>query len=109
MVQQKTILDVKKELTNRVEELSPIVNGLENYEPYRQLLKLWDNTNKIADNSWHMTFDPQKLNELRITKYAALALINTIPNMKDELNRIQEELVKLNNPDLMVNKDYDPD
>lgn len=105
----KTHLELEKELTDRINQLSPIVNGLENHEPFRQLLKLWSDTERIADSSWHLLQDPAKLNELRITKFSALALVNAVPNMKHELEKLQEELIKLRNPDLMILKDVDND
>ena len=105
--QERTIQQIETELIKEIETLSFIVNGLENYEPFRRLLNIFNETIIACDNNWHLIADLNKLNELRISKLAANSLVNTVSNLKDRLEKFQNELITLRNPDDIVNKDYD--
>lgn len=106
---EKSMHQLEEELISRVAELSYIVNGLEGHEPYQKMVASFLRTRESIDANWHLISDPLKLQELRVTKYAVEELINYIPNAKADLERCQLELGKLQNPDDVVNKDYDPE
>lgn len=108
-VQDREIVEVEQELISRIGDLSVIVDGLEHHAPFLKLIETFQRTVKSIDSVWHMTIDPQKLNELRITKFAADEIINYISIAKQERQKLQMELAKLENPDLIINKDYDTD
>ena len=107
MVKQKPIEELESEITQRIGELDFIVNGLENYAPYQALTSSIEKTIKGIDDTWHLITDPKQYNELRTTKMAALEITQYIHIAKAELSKLREELVKLQNPDDFVNKDYD--
>ena len=99
--------ELEEELIRRIDEGGYIVNGLEKHEPYLKLIEIFKQTRQQIDDTWHLVSDPAKLSELRVTKFAANTLIDFIPNLKGDVDRFQQELVKLQNPDEFVNKDYD--
>lgn len=105
LVNQKSERDYQDFLISQIDELSVIVNGLDNYAPFNKLIEKWKKTNEAIDSSWHLFTDLNKLNEARITKFAAMELINCIESLKSDLNKAQTELVKLQNPDEFINKD----
>ncbi len=104
---ERSLQEHKNEVVKRIEELSYIVNGLENHDPFIRLLKLWEGTKKSIDDTWHLVGDFNKLAELRITKMAAVDLIRIVPNMKHDLEMLQKQLIELDNPDQNIKKDYD--
>jgi len=102
------IQELEEELIVRIERMRFIISGLEGYKPFEEVLEMFRETRKNIDENWHLLNDITKLNELRMTKMAVNTLIEYIPNLKNDLNRYQEELIKLQNPDEIINKDYDP-
>jgi len=106
---EKTIAEYENDLVRRIDELSYIINGLENYGPYSRVVEMFKVTRTSIDDNWHLIADPVKISELRMTKYAVNTLIDYIPSLKQDLEKLQVELVKLQNPDDVINKDVDND
>lgn len=104
---QKTEQDFENFLVAQVDELNFIIDGLENNPSFNMLVDKWKKTNESLDNSWHLLNDPIKFNEARITKFAAMELINCISTLKNDLARAETELFKLRNPGEFINKDVD--
>lgn len=104
----KTVQQVEEDYVNRIEELSYMINGLENYQPFEKALDRFRRTVKNIDDNWHFVFDPAKLHEIRVSKFASSSILSFVDDLKGELEKIQKELIILRNPDLVVNKDYDP-
>lgn len=94
-------------LLNKIEDLRSIVTGLENHAPFLKLIEMWKETRDRIDDNWHFITDPVKMNEARITKFAANDLINIIDIMKSDLSRAEIELYKLQHPDEHIQKDYE--
>lgn len=101
--------EIEKYLVETIQELSYLVNGLENHGPFLKLVERWQKTNESLDASWHLFGDPVKFNEARVTKFAAMELIDCVAHLKAELGRAELEMAKLRNPTDIVNKDYDPE
>lgn len=104
----KTVQQVEEDYVNRIEELSYMINGLENYQPFEKVLDRFRRTRKNIDDNWHLILDPAKLHEVRVSKLAANSILSFVDDLKGELEKIQKELIILRNPDFVVNKDYDP-
>jgi hypothetical protein len=49
----------------------------------------------------------EDLEEMRITKLAVMSILNVLDNYRFDLKKAQEELIKLDNPKDLINKDYD--
>lgn len=107
MVQDNSMAAYEAEILKKIERSQVIFEGLQGYTPFLMMLDDFKDTIKSIDDGWHLFTDINKLNELRITKFAAVSIINVLDNYKHDLVRAQEELVKLQNPDKIVNKDYD--
>ena len=108
MSQNKTLAEVEESFVKRIEELSYLVNGLDNYDPYLKAIDRFKQTRDDIDRNWHLVMDKNKLDEIRLSKMAANSIINFVNDLKYELEMLQKELIMLRNPDLVVNKDYDP-
>lgn len=103
----REVAELENELIRRIEQASYIIDGLRDNGPYKAMVGVFKETRDAIDATWHLVGDPTKLAELRMTKMAAETLINYIPNMEADRRRLQEELVKMQNPDEIIHKDYD--
>jgi hypothetical protein len=83
------------------------VSELGNNGAYLELIEDFKNTAKALDNNWQFIDDEKKMKEARITKLAVMSVINAVDNYRLDLKRAEEELVKIDNPEKLVNKDYD--
>lgn len=106
---ERNLTEIGELLNQQIQELNFIVEGLENYEPFQKLVAKFKRTNDSLDQSWHLFTDPVKFNEARITKFAAMELIDSIDNLRADLQRARIELAKLQNSDEFINKDVDND
>lgn len=105
----RTQEQVEDELLKRMERCNFVINGLQNYEPFRAILADFETTLKNIDRVWHLTSDLNKLNELRITKLAATSLLNSLDNYKFDLEKCTKELAEIQNPDKIISRDVDND
>lgn len=101
--------EYRDEMLKRLSELSFMVNGLENHEAYATLLRNFEESARLIDSAWQSETDPARLNQMRITKLAAMTLLEFIPQAKEEMDKIQAELAKIENPEEAVHRDYDPE
>lgn len=106
-MQDKTINEIENELIKIIEKSGMVVHGLENNQAYIQLISDFKDTANKIDDAWHLVSDLNKLNEMRITKLAAVSIVNALDNYKMDLNKATEQLAKLRNPDKIMDKDYD--
>lgn len=61
---------------------------------------------KIDDN-WAMQFEAKKLDEMRVTKFAVMYLLNIINSYKSDLDIAKKEMYAIDNPNSVLNKYYD--
>lgn len=94
-------------LLERIERCTAIIEGLENNSAFKMLMDDFKRQALDIDNVWHLETDLNKLNEMRITKFATNALIMSLENYKHDLNQATEQLAKIRNSDIMIDKDYD--
>ena len=100
--------EVEEQIVRQIGSLELIVNGLENYEPYQKLIEIYKANIAVADDAWHLTPEnSQEFRDLKNKKMAAEYVVMEIPTMKLHIQKLQEELVKIQNPDMFVDKDYD--
>lgn len=103
----RPIGEIKEELEQRIAKCDIVISGLEKNAAFNQVLSDFENQRKMIDDNWHWVTDKTKLEEMRVTKLAVLSLLHTIDNYKSDKARCKAELVKIDNPEDLVNKDYD--
>lgn len=104
---QRTQQQVEDEYIQRIERCNFIINGLENHEPFRAIMADFLQTIKNIDGAWHLMSDINRLNELRVTKLAAVSIVNCLDNYKFDLEKSTKELAELQNPDKVIQRDVD--
>ena len=97
----------KQQLLERINKAKKIIDGLENHEPFKELINDFKAQAKRLDDSWQWITDEKVLKEAQITKMATLSIINTIDNYRADMERAGVELDKLNHPDKIIAGDYD--
>ena len=100
-------VELENYLIDRIEKCTTILDGLENNSAFKILLDDFKKSAADIDNVWHLETDLNRLNEMRITKFATNALIMSIENYKHDLEKATEQLAKLRNKDVLIDKDYD--
>lgn len=99
--------DMRKNLLDRVSRSRMIVEGLEGNESFKEFINDFKAQAKRLDDSWQWITDDKVLKEAQITKMATLSIINSIENYKQDIERANEELDKLEHPDKLIAGDYD--
>jgi hypothetical protein len=97
----------KKELSIIINRIDKILAGLTKNESFDLFLDDYKTQMKRIDETWQYIEDPKKLESMKIMKLATLSVINVIDIYKLDLQNAKLELAKLENPDVLVNKDYD--
>lgn len=96
---QRTLDQVENDLIREIEKCRNIVDGLENNPSYQLLVADFKEAADQIDSVWHLTFDQGKLNEMRITKFAANTLVEALNSYKFSLQRAKEQLESLKDED----------
>lgn len=96
---QRTLDQVEADLIKEIEKCRTILSGLENNASYDALINDFKQAVAEVDSVWHLTFDQAKLNEMRITKFAANTLIGALDSYKFSLQRAKEQLETLKDED----------
>lgn len=91
-----TVEEAKKELQDRILRCQTIINGLSGNNAFELFVEDVKAYVTMLDNSWHFVNDMDKLKEAQITKMAAMTVINAIDNYKNDINKANENLIKLN-------------
>lgn len=97
---KRTLDQVENDLIREIEKCRNIVDGLENNDSYKLLVADFKEAADQIDSVWHLTMDLNKLNEMRITKMAAVTLVNALDSYKFSLQRSKEQLEKLKDEDV---------
>lgn len=87
--------EMESYLIDRIEKCTTILEGLENNSAFMMLIEDFKKQANDIDGAWHLQTDLNRLNEMRITKFATNALISALDNYKYDLNRSTEQLAKL--------------
>ena len=109
MPKQKSeqVLDRKQQLIDKISECETVVRGVENSEAWRIILKDIDSLRAKIDDNWAMQFEAKKLDEMRVTKFAVMYLLNIINSYKSDLDIAKKEMYQIDNPNTVLNKYYD--
>ena len=101
--------DRKQQLIEKIAECELVVREVDNSEAWKVILKDIDGMRQKIDDNWAMQFDPKKLDEMRVTKFAVMYLLNIINSYKSDLEIAKKEMFAINNPNTVINKYYDND
>jgi hypothetical protein len=107
---QEAMVDINQiieDLNKRIAKCNRMIEGLGNHGPFLEMLEDFKLTRQRIDDNWQLVSDEKKLQEMRITKLAIMSVINIVEDYKHDLSKAQEELVKIENPDAIIHKDYD--
>jgi len=100
-------VDYKEELQDRLSKCTTVIDDLNNTGAWKILIEDMEKQKKIADDNWHLIQDPLKLETLRIGKLGVNHVISIPEAYKQEKEQIEEELERLDNPETVIQKDYD--
>lgn len=105
----RKIEDIERELISKIEKFSNIINGLESNSAFKALIEDFRKNIEIIDSSWHLIplTDGLKLMELRVTKLAAVTLVNVLDGYKNDLNNATKMLTEIKHPDKIQGSYYD--
>ena len=107
-VRSKEEIKLEEDLIRQIGSIDFILHGLEGNEAFNCLLDIFRENVRVADDAWHLTSENSKeFQDIRIKKLAAEFILNALPTMKQTLEKLQSELIKAQNPDLFINKDYE--
>ena len=104
---QNDINDIRENLHRIIAKSNMVINSLEHNDAFNQVLSDFEEQKKRIDNNWHLISKKEDLEEMRITKLAVMSILNVLDNYRFDLKKAQEELIKLDNPKDLINKDYD--
>ena len=99
--------DFEEQVIQRISECSLVVDKLNNDSAWKIILRDLDTLLKQIDFNWQDITDEKILQRARTMKVAVTHLMNTKLNYENELKAAQEELVKIQNPESIIQKDAD--
>ena len=105
--QDNQINDFQDTLVKRIDECESVLKHLEECPAWVVITRDLDRYKKAIDDNWQDITDDKKLFEMKIIKLAYMQLLNLKDSYKLDLENAQKELHKMQNPDAVINKDYD--
>jgi hypothetical protein len=97
----------KKNLYEVIQENNAIIEGLENNEPFKNLIEKFKKTAKQLDDNWQWITDEKALLQAQITKMAQLSIIHALDNLRHDSKLAQDRIIKIENPEEVTTADYD--
>ena len=94
-------------LLNVVNRSQTVINGLSGNSAWDIVLEDFGNQVKELDANWQFVNDDKKMYEFKVTKMAAMSVINLIDNYKFNLQRATSELKALVDKKNTIAKDVD--
>ena len=103
--------EYRDDLISKIGRVSEIVNGMGKSKAWELVVEDVSKNLEQIDKSWHLIPDSadwtNKLRELRLAKMSSEYIVKLVEIYKHELDRLQNELFKLDNKEVEINKDYD--
>lgn len=100
-------VDNREQLRNRINDCQIVLNELEQSNAWNVVLNdanLWV---KQLDDRWQDVADEKQLREMRVLKMAYKYLLDIRIKYKNDMENAKTELMRLENPDKYIQKDYD--
>lgn len=86
------------QLEAKIANMELIIQGLDGNPAFEALLEVYKQQIMFADSQWQILTDEKQLNERRIEKLSAMAIVSVIQNMKEELKQDKQQLLEITNP-----------
>ena len=106
-----TEAEYRDELCTSLARIDTIINGLDSCEAFKMAQEDVKKQVDNIDQHWHLLPESEdwvhKIKEMRLAKMASEYIVKLIDNYRFEQDRIKQELFKLDNKDVTINKDYD--
>lgn len=111
-----TEAEYRDDIVTRIARASEIVNGLDNSKAFQLVCEDVKKNLDNIDSHWHLVPEggdgkgrnwESIVKELRVAKMSAKYIVDLVLTYRNELNRLQAELFKLDNKETVVDKDYD--
>jgi len=99
--------EIRQELQDKVSRCNMILRELENNQGFRAMLEDFNKTRMNIDNNWQFIFEPDKLQEMRVTKMAVMSILNMLESYEHDKNTAAAKLVELDNEDKIISGDFD--
>lgn len=99
--------DYEQLLINRISRAQTVINEVSEAPGWKIYLEDIQQKLQLVDANWHLTDDPKKVSELRVTKLAADYAYNVIRQYASDLEMAKKELKEFQNPKEHTQKDYD--
>ena len=96
----------KEDLQDRLGECSIVMNDLKSTQAWKILLKDMEKQQANIDGCWQNT-PADKIESLKVLKMGVMHVINVPVSYQQEKDYIEKELEKIDNPEEVINKDYD--
>jgi len=107
MTSPKSIEELKDECRKVIERANTVLQELPQSAAWNVITEDFGRQKKMIDDNWHLVHEEDKLDQLRTTKLAVLALVSIVESYKHDLNQASKQLNELENPDTVTAKDYD--
>jgi hypothetical protein len=100
--------DLQDTYAKRIDECQEVLRHLDSCPAWEVIVRDLERNKQFIDDNWqNIPEDDNKLRELRVTKLAYMHLLNLRDSYKSDLDNAKKELEKLQNPETIINKDYD--
>ena len=107
MHKNEKVSDRKHQLIQKIAECEKVVREFKNSDSWKIVTKDIDAMRQKIDDNWAMQFDAKKLDEMRVTKFAVMYLLNIVGSYESDLEIAKKELHQIENPNTVLNKYYD--
>lgn len=95
-------------LLRKISRNSQIVSELKDSASWRMIREDFLDTKRRIDDTWAFVpvTEPEKLQELRVTRLAVDSIINLLGNYEHDLKTAQEQLAKADDPEALASINY---
>lgn len=103
--------EYRDDLILKIGKAETIIDGLSKCDAFKMVCTDVQKNIVDIDKTWHLLPESEdyihKIKELRMCKMTSEYIVNLIDTYRMDLERLQAELFKLDNPETQINKDYD--
>lgn len=97
----------REKLQSIYDRAEAVINGLSENGAWQIVLEDFKKQCDDLNNNWQFVNDEKKMYEFKITKLAAMSVVNLIDNYKFNRDRAAQELQSITDPKNNIQKDVD--
>ena len=95
-----------KDLQDIINRCQSVVDSLENSGGWSIVLDDFEEQRNRLDDTWQNVSDEKAWFEYRITKLAVMKVLNLVDDYKSDMKLALDQKYKQDNPDKVIQKDY---